>query len=124
MKIVVKIGKIAFKVAIFTGLTWLLVPAGILYSCSYVLNTNGFLDQGLDYVSRNLEISIVGLVLIFLPFIILAFLTFIQNVTRIVTKDQSFSIYRKIFNKRRKKGIEAKFDNKTISLKKIKRLGV
>lgn len=99
--------KYIFKLAVFTGLWWFVVPlgAGIVYE-----SMTG------TYVVNNVVASTL-FDLFFYACFVLCPLTFAQNIVRMVKKDRTFSFLKVILNRKEKKGFEAKLGGDTVSLK-------
>lgn len=94
------------KAAYFCGLLWLVVPfaLGIAYE-----EITGTIIKG-----GTLQEKVF--MLLFYIACVLAVLTFIQNVIRMIKKDRSFSLLKAILGREPKKGFEAKLDGKTVAL--------
>lgn len=101
-----KVGVFAFKVFLFLGLGWFLVP---IASAILVESVTGQL-----YSTNPVVFFLIDKVLWYLAFP-LAALTFIQNIIRMVKKDRSFS-WLGFLRDRQAKGIEAKIDGDIIKL--------
>lgn len=112
MRFVMGIGKllkVVLKVLFFFGFGWFLLPIGLGLLVEIV--------SGKPYspiYTNPIIYFLIDKVLFYLAFT-LSFLTFIQNVVRLVKKDRSFSWVRLLQNKQ-KQGIEAKLDGKIIKL--------
>lgn len=94
------------KAAYFCGLLWLAVPfaLGIAYE-----EITGTIIKG-----GTLQDKIF--MLLFYIACVLAVLTFIQNVIRMIKKDRSFSLLKAIRGREPKKGFEAKLGGKAVNL--------
>lgn len=100
-----KILKVIFKIALFMGCGWLLLPIGI----------------GVVYeiiAGHSSPIVDKACMIMFYICIVPAVLTCIQNVVRMVKKDRSFSILQFFMGKANgKKGFEAKLGGDTVALR-------
>lgn len=114
-KLVIGIGKIAIK----TGLAWFAVP--IAFWGIYEWRTDDLMSLGNGF--SNPVANVVWNLLMWLA-LVLAVLTLIQNLIRMVKKEPKFSILKAIINigKKKKIGFEAKLDGDTIDAKTEKRL--
>lgn len=105
--IVKMIFKMICKAVMFTGLVWFLVPM-----------ISGLIFEAIS--GQNLGEALIANIIIdkfmWYSCFILCPLMFIQNVVRMVTKDQSFSILRTFKGLKEKKGFIAKTDGDTTAL--------
>lgn len=109
-----KIGKVLCKVAWWCGLAWFFLPIGVGLLAEII--------TGKPLGGEDLKgISFLCDVLWYASYI-LAPLTFLQNIIRIVKKEPTFSWIKLIVRAREKKGFEANLDGKTIALKKVSEL--
>lgn len=111
-QLLLKLLRLALKAVIFLGLWWFFVPIGV--GLIFELITG----QG---VFRNEVMSGICDVLWYICYV-LAPLTFIQNIVRMVKKDRSFSLLRLVLGRAGKKGIEAKVGGDTVALRTADRL--
>lgn len=90
--------KAVLKIALFCGLAWFLIPFGVWLATELI--TGKYLEQVpvMNTVCNILWYMCYG----FAP------LTLIQNIIRVIKKDQSFSWIRLIMNRKEQKGFEAK----------------
>lgn len=104
--------KAVLKIALFCGLAWFLIPFGVWLATELI--TGKYLEQVpvMNTVCNILWYMCYG----FAP------LTLIQNIIRVIKKDQSFSWIRLIMNHKEQKGFEAKLGGDTVALKTAKDL--
>ena len=106
-QLLLKLLQIVLKAVMFLGLWWFFIPIGI--GLIFELVTG----QG---VFRNDVMSGICDVLWYVCYV-LAPLTFIQNLVRMVKKDRSFSLWRLVLDRAgKKKGIEAKVGGGAVAL--------
>ena len=94
------------KIAHFVGLTWFFVP--IAFALIYEWVSGNYLVNG------AIAESIFGVM--FYVCFVLAPLTLLQNLIRMIKKDRTFSLAKAILNRTKKKGFEAKLGGDTVSL--------
>lgn len=104
--------KAVLKIALFCGLAWFLIPFGVWLATELI--TGKYLEQVpvMNTVCNILWYMCYG----FAP------LTLIQNIIRVIKKDQSFSWIRLIMNRKEQKGFEAKLGGDAVALKTAKDL--
>lgn len=105
--------KAVLKIALFCGLAWFLIPFGVWLATELI--TGKYLEQVpvMNTVCNILWYMCYG----FAP------LTLIQNIIRVIKKDQSFSWIRLIMNRKEQKGFEAKLGGDAVALKTAKDTG-
>lgn len=106
VSIILKILSVVIKGAFFLGLGWFLVPIGIGLIVETVTGVPFFEERGFFNVVCDI---------LWYACYVLAPMTFIQNVIRMVKKDRSFS-WIGLLKQRQEKGIQAKVDGNTIKL--------
>lgn len=107
LSIILKILSVVIKGAFFLGLGWFLVPMGVGLLAELI--TGKALWGG--------ELNVISFICDILWYVcyVLAPMTFIQNVIRMVKKDRSFS-WIGLLKQRQEKGIQAKVDGNVIKL--------
>jgi type IV secretion system protein VirD4 len=102
--------KYVVKIAIFCGLIWFLVPLAFAIIYEQVTGDLMGLSTGFSNPAANVVSSIL-----WYACYVLAPLTFLQNIIRMVKKDRHFS-WTGLLKQKQQKGIEAKIDGDTIKL--------
>lgn len=103
----VKLLQIALKLVVFLGLWWFFIPIGVGVIFELATGKNLFRNEVMYGIFNALWYVCY----------VLAPLTFIQNLVRMVTKDRSFSFWRLVLGRAgKKKGIEAKVGGDTVAL--------
>jgi len=112
LRLLLTIGKYALKLALFTGLIWFAMPfaAGIVYETI----TGDLINLNAGYANPA---ATFGFNTLWYACYVLAPLSFIQNIIRMIKKDRSFNLFRAIANwQGGKKGIVSKLDGESVSL--------
>lgn len=112
LQIVLKALKVIFKIAVFCGLLWFLMPLGFWFIYEKATGDLMNLSRGFSSPVANAVINVL-----WYACYVLAPLTFIQNIIRIVKKDRTFSFWKLFTNWTKKKGFEAKLGGSDVSLK-------
>ena len=94
------------KIAHFVGLTWFFVPIAFALIYEWVSG---------NYLENSVVVEAIFSVMVFVCFV-LAPLTLLQNLIRMIKKDRTFSIAKAILNRTKKKGFEAKLGGDTVAL--------
>lgn len=99
--------KIVLKVTLFCGLAWFIIPLAVWGIGEAVTG---------QPMTEGTALNIICNILWYLCYV-LAPLTLIQNIVRMVKKDRTFSLLGLVLNRQQKKGFEAKLGGDTVSLR-------
>lgn len=94
------------KIAHFAGLTWFIIPFGLGIAWEEITGV---------FVEDNIITEAIFMALFYACFV-LAPLTLLQNIIRMVKKDRSYSLLKSVLNRTQKKGFEAKLGGDTVAL--------